>query len=284
MILLRRGVTQRFRQEIERFPANADSTSIPEYISGPNTGLNFPHGIDIDAQGRIVVANENGPSVEIFPADATGNVAPVASVAGPNTGLASPEALAVLPPLSIQTHKLPRATVGQLYATSLQAALGSTPYRWHVSAGRLPAGLHLTARGQIIGVPRTAARRTLSIQVRDASRPQMRATAKLILVTGCSRALRGHRCQIGVVNTTRATLRLVSCRHGHSHCAARLSLGLPLLNGHRPAPWSRAVPSTVAEPSSAARDTSSSTSTSPAVSLLASTSCANARTATRSRS
>jgi hypothetical protein len=102
------------------------------------------------------------------------------------TGLSGPQALAVVPPLSVQTHRLARGTVGNLYRAALRAALGTSPYRWRLAGGALPRGLRLSRSGVISGVPTRAGRWTFTVQVRDSSDPQMHASATLMLVVGHS--------------------------------------------------------------------------------------------------
>ncbi len=75
-------------------------------IGGSNTGLNFPEGIALDSSGKIYVTNCPGcngdagtPSITVYAAlgSSTGllNVAPIATITGSNTGLMSPEGIAV---------------------------------------------------------------------------------------------------------------------------------------------------------------------------------------------
>jgi hypothetical protein len=61
-------------------------------ISGVNTQLNQPAGLQVDSAGRLVVSNFNGPSITIYSAAATanGNLTPVATIAGTSTGLGAP--------------------------------------------------------------------------------------------------------------------------------------------------------------------------------------------------
>jgi hypothetical protein len=49
----------------------------------------------------------------------------------------------------------------------LAGAGGTKPYRWVVSAGRLPAGLALTAAGTLRGAPRTNGQWTFTIALSD---------------------------------------------------------------------------------------------------------------------
>jgi hypothetical protein len=61
-------------------------------ISGSNTQLNQPAGLQIDNSGRLIVSNFNGPSITIYSAAATanGNLTPVATITGTSTGLGAP--------------------------------------------------------------------------------------------------------------------------------------------------------------------------------------------------
>ena len=47
---------------------------------GAATGPSAPHGVAIDAAGRLLVANTTANSVTIFPPGANGNVAPLQSI------------------------------------------------------------------------------------------------------------------------------------------------------------------------------------------------------------
>jgi len=69
-------------------------------ISGSNTGLSYPQGIAVDStSGSIYVADESAASVFVYPplGSSTGllNVAPTATISGSDTGLISPEDIAL---------------------------------------------------------------------------------------------------------------------------------------------------------------------------------------------
>ena len=67
-------------------------------IQGPNTKLNWPMGIDLDAvHDEIAVANNGDNSVLVFRRTAQGNVAPVRVIRGAKTGLSSPMGVAIDP-------------------------------------------------------------------------------------------------------------------------------------------------------------------------------------------
>jgi large repetitive protein len=149
-------------------------------ISGPVTGLAFPHGLDVDAEGNIYLANVFAGVSEFTPS-ANGNASPVARISGSVTGLADPGGLAVAPPLSVRTARLPAARVGHRYKALLRANLGTTPYRWALRRGKLPAGIHLSRTGKLTGKPRRRGVYRFTARVRDASHPRMTATRRLVL-------------------------------------------------------------------------------------------------------
>jgi hypothetical protein len=67
-------------------------------ISGPSTDMIAPSGIAFDSSGKIYVinaSNTSDPRIDIYPASANGNVAPMASIRGGNTGLARPVDIAI---------------------------------------------------------------------------------------------------------------------------------------------------------------------------------------------
>ena len=53
----------------------------------------------------------------------------------------------------ITTANLPRGRKGEAYSQQLTAVNGRPPYTWVIASGSLPAGLSLTASGQIVGTP-----------------------------------------------------------------------------------------------------------------------------------
>jgi hypothetical protein len=77
-------------------------------ITGAHTQLKLPQGLAVDSDGKIYVANdgnsqEDSPpadpadSVTIYAAGSNGNVAPIARINGPLTGLGHPMGIAVGP-------------------------------------------------------------------------------------------------------------------------------------------------------------------------------------------
>lgn len=81
------------------YPAGANGNVAPtQTISGSKTGMNGPEGIALDSSRNIYVANSFGGasglgSVTVYPAGANGNVAPITTISGSNTGLNFPEGI-----------------------------------------------------------------------------------------------------------------------------------------------------------------------------------------------
>jgi len=77
--------------------------------------------------------------------------------------------LRVDPPfLGISTTQLKRGEIGIPYSATLQGTGGLPPYVWSTTFGtQLPAGLTLSASGQITGTPTTEQRTDVSFQLRD---------------------------------------------------------------------------------------------------------------------
>ncbi|MCA1684166.1 MAG: hypothetical protein LC708_03455, partial [Actinobacteria bacterium] len=98
-----------------------DNNTITEYslpsgtlintISGANTGLALPLGIDVDSSGNLFVVNAQidttGNQVLEFAPGATGNAAPIAVIAGSATLLSSPQFVFIAPCSSPSVRRPP---------------------------------------------------------------------------------------------------------------------------------------------------------------------------------
>ena len=95
--------------------ANGDVAPIAS-IDGGATGLSSPMSIALDPRGNIYVLNDQGnPSpfatITVYPAGSNGNVDPIATINGPNTGLKSSKSVAV-------------DSAGKIYTASLESTFG----------------------------------------------------------------------------------------------------------------------------------------------------------------
>jgi hypothetical protein len=65
----------------------ATSEAQAQYITGSNTQITAPYGVAVDASGYLYVISSSGSSILVFAPGAIGNVAPIETIAGGNTGL-----------------------------------------------------------------------------------------------------------------------------------------------------------------------------------------------------
>jgi hypothetical protein len=85
--------------------------------------------------------------------------------------------------LNITTGKtLSPATVGAPYPQRLAATGGTPPYKWTLTAGKLPDGLSLDSAGTFTGTPTVAGTFTLTLQVSDAGGSKPKAQEFTIVV------------------------------------------------------------------------------------------------------
>ena len=76
----------------------------------------------------------------------------------------------VSPPPAIATTSLPAAIAGIVYTTTLSVSGGTSPFKWTITSGTLPAGLALSpTNGVIAGTATGASSRSLTFQVTDAA-------------------------------------------------------------------------------------------------------------------
>jgi mono/diheme cytochrome c family protein len=89
-------------------------------------------------------------------------------------------------PLAISTSTLPGATVGTSYSQTLAASGGTTPYKWSVSAGSLPAGLALGSTGTISGKPTATGTSSFTVKVTDSATTAATATKALSITVAAA--------------------------------------------------------------------------------------------------
>jgi Putative Ig domain len=98
--------------------------------------------------------------------------------------------------LQISTTSLPAGATSTAYDAVLAATGGTTPYTWSLLSGSLPAGLTLSASGQITGTPTQSGSSTFTIQVKDSGSPAQTASKSFTV----SIALSGGTLQVTTVS------------------------------------------------------------------------------------
>jgi len=83
--------------------------------------------------------------------------------------------------LKLATTSLANGAAGSGYSATLQASGGTSPYKWSVASGSLPAGLTLSTAGTISGTPKASGASSFSVSVKDSETTPQTATAALKL-------------------------------------------------------------------------------------------------------
>ena len=140
------------------------------------TSGSLPPGLSLDQNAGTITGTPTASGTYTFTAQATDSSTPTPQTAS------SPVSITVdaASPLTVPTTALSDATVGQPYLSGLGATGGLGAVSWAITAGALPAGLHLNAAtGQLTGTPAATAAGTSSFTVRatDSSSPAEVATA-----------------------------------------------------------------------------------------------------------
>ena len=150
------------------------SGGIPPYRWSLDVGQ-LPVGLALRADG-LISGTPAGPSkpyaFEVRVTDARGT-----SAAG------SLSLLVNVGGLSIVTSSLPDGSVGTPYNVALQAAGGSSPYRWSLSSGVLPDGLQLQSSA-ISGTPSTEGTFRFTLRADDSSQPSLTGARDFAITIG----------------------------------------------------------------------------------------------------
>jgi phage tail sheath protein FI len=121
-------------------------------------GTTLPAGLNLSATGQIT-GTPTTAGVSNFSVTVTDNTGPSA---------AKQLMITIAPAVSIATTALPNASMRTTYNATLAASGANTPFTWSLAGGTaLPAGLNLSAAGQITGTPTTAGVSNFSVTVTD---------------------------------------------------------------------------------------------------------------------
>ena len=86
-------------------------------------------------------------------------------------------------PLVISTSSFPNGSAGHTYSAALAATGGTPPYKWSLSSGSLPKGLHLKKpTGIISGTPKTTDSGTFTFTVKAVDHKRQDTTTKVLSI------------------------------------------------------------------------------------------------------
>jgi hypothetical protein len=126
----------------------------------------LPGGLTLSPAGVISgIPNVGGSfNIAVHVQDSSGGT-------GPYAGIANYTVLVAAPTIVLTPGNLPSATILKGYSQQLSAGGGTAPYSNFLLAGntQLPAGLHLTTGGTIVGTPTVTGTFNFTVQVSDAS-------------------------------------------------------------------------------------------------------------------
>ncbi len=131
-------------------------------VAGARTGLSDSRALALDTNRNLYVVNgggAGGSSVAVFESGAAGDVSPARTIAGPDTGLANPQGLAVDLAGAIYVSNQDTSSISVYAASAAGGATDIAPDRL-ISGGETrlngPAGLALDNAGRIVVANRLA--------------------------------------------------------------------------------------------------------------------------------
>lgn len=86
--------------------------------------------------------------------------------------------------LQITTGSLSAGQQGNVYAETMAATGGATPYRWSISAGAPPPGVSLNVNGELSGVPTSTGTSTFTVTVTDSNNLATNGNFSVSVVAG----------------------------------------------------------------------------------------------------
>ena len=132
----------------------------------------LPAGLSLNASSGVISGTPTGTGTSNFTVKVTDQYQSTAT---------KPLSITVNVPPTITTSSLPSGTQNVSYSASLAASGGTTPYRWSIVSGSLPAGLSLMQlNGTITGTPTGTGTSNFTVMVTDAN---LSAATKALSIT-----------------------------------------------------------------------------------------------------
>ena len=145
----------------------------------------LPAGLTLSATTGAISGTPTAPGSSTFTVKVTDSTSPTAQTATKSLTLT---VAAVPVPVEITTSSLPSGQVAVSYSTSLAAIDGTSPYKWSITSGALPAGLTLASGGTISGTPTTSGIFSFTVHVADSASSPTSASASLSITIAAAAA------------------------------------------------------------------------------------------------
>ena len=145
----------------------------------------LPAGLTLSATTGTVSGTPTASGSSTFTVKVTDSTSPTAQTATKSLAIT---VAAVPVPVEITTSSLPSGQVAVSYSTSLAAIDGTSPYKWSITSGALPAGLSLASGGTITGTPTTSGTFTFTVHVADSASSPTSASRSLSIAVSAATA------------------------------------------------------------------------------------------------
>jgi Malectin domain/Putative Ig domain len=145
----------------------------------------LPAGLTLSATTGTISGKPTVSGSSTFTVKVTDSTSPTAQTATKSLTLT---VAAVPVPVEITTSSLPSGQVAVSYSTSLAAIDGTSPYKWSITSGALPAGLTLASGGTISGTPTTSGTFTFTVHVADSASSPTSASSSLSIAISAAAA------------------------------------------------------------------------------------------------
>ena len=145
----------------------------------------LPAGLTLSATTGTISGTPTASGSSTFTAKVTDSTSPTAQTATKSLTIT----VASVPvPVEITTSSLPSGQVAVPYSTTLAAIDGTSPYKWSITSGALPAGLTLSATGAVSGKPTTSGTFSFTIHVADSASSPTSASRSLSITVAAASA------------------------------------------------------------------------------------------------
>ena len=145
----------------------------------------LPAGLTLSATTGTVSGTPTTSGSFTFTAKATDSTSPTAQTATKSlTITVASRPVAV----QITTSSLPSGQAAVPYSAALAAIDGTSPYKWSITSGALPAGLTLASSGTISGTPTTSGTFSFTVHVADSASSPTSASRNLSITIAAASA------------------------------------------------------------------------------------------------